>query len=157
MARTPFATRADIEFRHPTEAAILCADERTRQPDWGRVVAALEDVSGEIRMILAKRYAPASLDDLDEDSLAALKVFACDMALYRVSLSFGRQTEAIHERYTMAVKRLEGIATGRGGLTFKSLSGGGEGGSGDAQTQSPNQVLFEANERLFTRDRMKGW
>lgn len=151
----PFATRADVQARHPREIEVLAADEETRVTDWARVDAALSDVSAEIRMILQGRYTPAEIAALDEESLGALKLFAIDMALYRVSLSFGRQTEAIKARYDAAVKRLEGIAKGRGGLTFVSSGSGGEGGS--ASSSSPGEVLIVAPERVFTRDKMRSF
>lgn len=150
MSRPPFATLDDLQARHPRDVALLCADEQTRLPDVDRVTAALADVSTEIRAILARRYAPAQIDLIDDDSAGALKLFAMDMALYRVALSFGRQTEAIKERYDLAVKRLEGIAAGRGGLTFAQVPGGGV----DPQTSTPNVVLSEGPQRQFTRDRL---
>jgi phage gp36-like protein len=139
----PFALPADIEYRYPREAHVLAADERTRTIDWDRVEAALSDVSTEIRAILQARYTPVQIDDLDESSLGVLRLFAIDMALYRVSLSFGRQTEQIKTRYDLAVARLEGIAKGKGGLTFRSRAS-------DATT-SPGEVQISAPERQFTR------
>lgn len=153
MPRPPFATRADLIERHPRDVALLCASEVTRLPDYDRVDAALVDVSTEVRAILARRYSPAQLDLIDDDSAGALKLFAMDMALYRIALSFGRQTEAIKERYEIAVKRLEAIAAGRGGLTFAQ----GAGAAGvDPQASSPNSVMLEAPERQFTRERLGG-
>jgi phage gp36-like protein len=146
----PFAARADIEARYPREVEVLAADEDTRLVDWARVDAALSDVSAEIRVILQGRYTPAEIGALDEESLGALKLFAIDMALYRVSLSFGRQTEAIKARYDAAVARLEGIAKGRGGLTFVADAGA-------ASALSPSEVLIEAPERVFTRDTMRSF
>lgn len=148
----PFALAADIEYRYPREVQVLAADERTRVVDWDRVEAALADVSTEIRAILQGRYTPAEIDDLDDDSLGVMRLFAIDMALYRVSLSFGRQTEALKTRYDLAVQRLEGIAKGRGGLTFKRAAGA----PGEAPV-SPSEVLIDAPERVFTRGTMGSW
>lgn len=151
MSRPPFATRADLLERHPRDVTLLCADEATRLPDYGRIDAALIDVSTEVRAILARRYSPAQIEGVDEDSAGALKLFAMDMALYRVALSFGRQTEATKERYELAVKRLEAIAAGRGGLTFAQGTAGVDGVS---QSASPNIVISEGPDRQFTRDRL---
>lgn len=154
-ARSPFATRADIERRHPRELAVLAADETTRLVDGERVDAALVDVSTEIRAILASRYPADALDQLDEESRGVLRLYAIDMALYRVSLSFGRQTETIKARYDAAVRRLEGIAAGRGALTV--LGDGDPPVAGEpAGPASPNEVLVSAPERLFTRRRFGG-
>ena len=153
MSRPPFATLADLQTRHPRDVAVLCADEQTRLPDPDRIDAALVDVSTEIRAILARRYSPAQIDLIDDDSAGALKLFAMDMALYRVALGYGRQSEAAKERYEIAVKRLEGIAAGRGGLTFTQTPGGGVPGL-DPQSATPNVVMIEGPERQFTRDKL---
>lgn len=152
MARAPFATREDVIERHPQEAARLCADEETRLPDWARLDAALADVSTEIRAILARRYTAAAIDNVDEESAGALRLFAIDMALYRVALAFSRQTDAIKERYDAAVRRIEGIATGRGGLTFLATSSGPV---SDADGASPNAPLIDAPPRIFSRGTMR--
>lgn len=149
-----YATRQDVQERHPREIAVLAADEITRQVDWARVDASLVDVSAEIRGILAARYSPSELGRLDPDSLALLKLFAVDMALYRVALSFSRQTPATKERYDLAVARLQGIAKGTGGLGIEpGPAGPGDGGDGTGEA-SPNEVILEAPERMFTRDRL---
>lgn len=152
----PFATLADVESRYPSEAALLCADEETRAPDWARFEAALFDVSTEIRIILQARYTPAQLGDLDMDSLGALRFFAIDMVMYRVALSFARSTDAIKDRYDAAIARLEGIAKGRGALSFTNVTGGSMGA--DAQTtSSPGEAIVVAHDRQFGRDKMGGW
>jgi len=155
--RPPFATREDVEARHPREAALLCADEATRLPDWARFDAALIDVSTEIRAILAKRYSPAMIETVDADSAGALQLFAIDMAFYRVALAFSRQTEAIKARYDAAVKRLEGIASGRGALTFAASSEGADAAAQAGAADAPNAPLVDANPRIFTRKSMGAW
>ncbi len=146
----PFAVTADVQARFPSEAALLCANEDSRLPDWTRFDAALGDVSTEMRAILAKRYSVNDFADVDDDSAALLKLFAIDMAMYRVALSFARSTEQIKERYEVAVKRLEAMALGRGGLTFNTPSGVNALGEGPGT--SPNEVLVIAPDRQFTRD-----
>lgn len=156
MARQPYATFEEMQRRHPRELAVVGADEQTREIDRARVEAALTDVSTEIRAILAARYTPDQLDRCDEDSLGVLTLFCIDMAMYRVALSNARSSEAIKERYETAVKRLEGIAAGRGGLTFEDDSGGSGGGSGaDGLSGSiaPNEAVLTAPKRIFTRKR----
>ena len=154
ISRAPFATRADIEARHPRDIAVLAADEQTRLVDWPRVEAAVIDVSTEIRAILAARYTPAQLDRLDAESEGVLRLFAIDMALYRVSLSFGRQTDAIKLRYETAVKRLEGIAVGRGGLTMTSDTVTSTDTGMDGGGIAPNEAVIVGVERMFTRQRL---
>lgn len=155
--RQPFAARIDVLDRHPREAALVCADETTRQPDWTRLDAALLDVSAEIRAILARRYSAAMIDVVDEDSAGALRLFAVDMALYRAALSFARQTEAMKERYDNAIKRLEGLAAGRGALTFDASAQTNAGLEGASFQGSPGAPMIDAPERQFTRNKTAGW
>jgi len=116
MASAPFAETADVQARYPSEAAVLCADEQTRQPDWTRFDAALGDASTEIRAILASRYNAQLLAGVDDDAQAFLALCAIDISMYRVALSYSRSTEQIRERYDATVKRLEAIARGVGAL-----------------------------------------
>lgn len=148
----PFATTADVQARYPSEAALLCADETTRLPDWDRFDAALSDVSMEVRIILQARYTPAQIDDLDAQSRGALRLFAIDMSMYRVAVSYARSTDELKSRYDIAVARLEGIASGKkGGLTFNSnIDGANTNGS-------PGEAIVVAPERQFTREKMGGW
>jgi phage gp36-like protein len=150
-----FATLADLIARYPSEATILAADESTGVRDDARIAAALGDASAEIGGILAARYTREELARIDEDSRAVLRVYAIDIALYRVALSFARQTEAIAERYAIAIKRLEAIAAGKAALTFDGPAG--TGGAEPAGAVSPNEAIVEAAERVMTRDRLRGW
>jgi len=153
MSRQPYATFEEMQRRHPRELAVVGANEQSREIDRSRVEAALVDVSTEIRAILAARYTPDQLDRCDEDSLGVLTLFCIDMAMYRIALSNARSTEQIRERYETAVKRLEGIAAGRGGLTFESSGGSGSDGDGLSGSISPNEAVLTAPQRMFTRKR----
>lgn len=144
---TAYATINDISDRYPNDLIILAADSQTRELDEGRVVACLADAGAEIRAILQARYSAEELRRLDAEGLSILKVYSIDIALYRVALSFSRSTDQIKERYEAAIKRLEAIATGKGGLTF-------EGGSVDPDLAtsgdiSPNEVLIDVPPRPF--------
>jgi phage gp36-like protein len=152
---TLFATVADVQARFPDDAALLCADENTRLPDWSRFEAALSDVSMEIRIVLQARYTPARLAELDEESLGALKIFAVDMAMYRVAVAWSRTTDQLKARYDLAIARLEGIASGKkGALTFNGGAGAVDGVTSNA---SPGEALIVANERQFTRENARNW
>jgi phage gp36-like protein len=152
---TVYATLADIDNRYPNELVILASDEETGLVDAGRVAASLSDASLEVRAILRARYGSDELGRLDADSLGVLQVYTIDIALYRVALSFSRSNERIKERYESAIKRLEAIANGKGGLSFLS-DGSGSQASDDPAVSSPNEVLIDAPGRVFTRDRLRG-
>jgi len=149
---TVYATVADLEARYPAELALVAADEQTGLRDDIRIGHGLSDASIEIRAILAARYAAADLAALDQPSLDVLRVYAMDIAFYRIALSFARSTDAIKERYDQAIKRLEAIAAGKGALTT-TLTGSGDGAS-ETGDVGQNEVMVVAPERLFTRERL---
>lgn len=150
---TPLVTLADLEARHPAELITLAADETTGVRADGRIEAAIGDAGAEIRAILKARYSADELSRLDADSRETLKIYAIDIALYRIALSFSRSNERIEERYKAAIKRLEAIASGKAALTFAAAPGGEAPADPDA---SAGEVLIAAPERRFTRDRMRG-
>jgi phage gp36-like protein len=154
---TPFATLAQLVARHPAELVVLAADETTGERDDARIEAALSDASAEMRGILQARYTPTDLDALDETSREILAVYAQDIALYRVALSFSRSTERLKEAYENAIKRLEAIAAGKGGLTVVSGSSGPSTPTSaeDVGEIGPNGVVIDVPERIFTRDRFR--
>jgi len=151
---TAFATIQDIEDRYPDDLIILAAHPQTRELDEGRVVACLDDAAAEIRAILQARYSAEELRRLDAEGLSILKVYSIDIALYRVALSFSRSTDQIKERYEAAVKRLEAIATGKGGLTFEGGSVTTTGLEG-VSAGSPNEVLIDVPPRPFGSRRLR--
>ena len=134
--RPPFATFADIQTRHPAELAVLAMDEATRLVDPARVDA-------------------DELDRVDDAGGRLLRLFAIDVAMYRLALP-PRQTEAIRDRYAMAVARLKDLARGIGALTVTPAGGAVVLEPGVVSTGSPHEVLIEAPERLFTRRRYGG-
>jgi phage gp36-like protein len=149
---TAFASLADLLDRHPEQLTLLAADEITGTRDDGRVERACEDASAEIRGILFARYSAADLAALDPDSAAILRVYAMDIALYRISVSFARTSEILKERYDASVARLTAIAKGAGGLVVLG-SGSGSGTDPGVGPISSGGVVIEAPERMFTRER----
>jgi phage gp36-like protein len=147
-----YATIADLEARYPAELTLLAADETTGLRDDTRIQKAIEDASIEVQAILQARYSPADLLQLDANSQAVLRVYASDIALYRVALSFARSSETIKERYEQSVKRLEAIAAGKGALTSAVVSG--DSGGEMVGPIDQNEAVVVAPERMFTRKRL---
>ncbi|OCP17439.1 MULTISPECIES: phage protein Gp36 family protein [unclassified Ensifer] len=150
---TTFAAIPDLEARFPHELALVAADEQTGLRDDIRIGHGLTDASIEIRSILAARYSGAELAALDDDALALLRVYCMDIAFYRIALAFSRSSDNIKERHDAAIKRLEAIAAGKGALTGTGSPGGGSSG-GDGAGVGQNEVVLEAPERMFTRERL---
>lgn len=150
---TPFAILSDLEARFPGELIVLAANESTGLRDDVRIENALSDASSEMRGILKGRYSAAELERLDADSLAMLRVYAMDIALYRVARSFSRSSERLESGYGDAIKRLQQIADGKAGLSFDG--GGDDDPSAPSSAASPNEVLIDAPaERMFSLRRM---
>ncbi|QFS97564.1 hypothetical protein FIV06_09035 [Labrenzia sp. THAF191b] len=154
---TAYASQSDLELRYPDELILLAADENDGSVDADRVAGALASASTEIRGILKARYGSNDLNNLDADSLELLKVYAIDIGLYRIALSFSRSNDQIKDRYEAAIKRLEAIASGKGGLSFEPSGSDGGSSNGSDALSSPNEVLIDAPERVFTRDRLRGF
>ncbi len=147
-----YATITDLADRFPNELTLIAADEQTGVRDDSRIEKGLLDASIEVRAILAARYASAELAALDADSLDVLRLYTMDIAFHRIALAFSRSSENIKERYDQALKRLEAIAAGKGALTT-TLSGTGS-SQNDAGDVGQNEVILEAPERMFTRERL---
>lgn len=154
-ANQTFATLQDLQTRYPRELLTLAADEETGILDEARVDAVLRDVTVEIRSILLARYSRQDLDRLDDDARDVLRVYAMAMALYRVALSFSRSSERLEKGFADAVKSLQGIAAGKGAL---GVIGDDAGSAPEPGTAGANNgvILVEGNERVFTRNRMRG-
>ena len=147
-----FCTLDDLVERHPEQLALLAAHEETGVRDDIRVERACRDASAEIRGILFARYSSDDLLRVDETSAEILRVYAIDIALYRISVAFSRTSETLKERYDASIARLTAIAAGKGGLTI--VGGVGSSGTEDGAI-SPGGVVFDAPERMFTRDRLR--
>lgn len=149
-----YATITDLADRFPNELTLIAADEQTGMRDDSRIGKGLLDASIEVRAILAARYASAELAALDADSLDVLRLYTMDIAFYRIALAFSRSSENIKERYDQALKRLEAIAAGKGALTTTLSDTGTGSGQNDGGDVGQNEVILEAPERMFTRERL---
>ncbi len=153
----PYATLDDIATRYPRELTVLAADETTGVRDDARINAVIPDVTAEIRSILVQRYRRDELARLDADSLTLMRSYAIAMTLYKVALSFTRSSERVQDRYDNAVAALRAIAKGSGALTFDPDPDAAQSSVDPAVAVVDNTaVIFESNERLFTRTRTQG-
>ena len=152
-----FATLADIDARYPRELAVLAADETTGLRDDARIDAVLGDVTSEIRSILLQRYRKDEMLRFDADALDVLRVWAIAMALYKVALAFSRSSDRLREGYDGAVRALQAIGAGKGALGFDPDPDAAQTAAGPGEAIADNTaVIFEADERVFTRGRLRG-
>ena len=111
------------------------------------------------RMTELDRWALHQLEVLKEKVAAAYNEYEFHILYHAVNGFCTVEMSAfyldiIKERYEAAIKRLEAIAAGRGAL---GLDGPGAGASGDNNEPAhigQNEVVVEAPERMFTRQRL---
>lgn len=138
-----YAAQQDLVTRFGERELIELTD-RADPPsgviDAGVVAAALADTDGEINGYLTRLYS------LPLPAVPELIVnVACDIARYR--LFEHRTTDQVERRYDAAIETLEAIAKGELKL---QLPGG-------AMLATDETVLLEGDDRLFTRNRLKGF
>ena len=153
---TTYATLADVDTRYPQQLAQLAADETTGIRDDARIEAALIDVSTEIDSILLSRYRRDELARLDAPSLALLRSYAVRMSLHVVALAFSRASDPVEKAYDAAVSSLRAVTKGGGALTFDPDPSATPAPQPGEAAIGNTAVLIEADERVFTRARMRG-
>lgn len=136
-----YATLDDMLARFQESELVQLTDEAGAGTiDQDKVDQAIVAASGTIDAYLAGAYklplatVHPTLVDL-----------ACDMARFR--LCRGNPTEGVERAHTAAMKTLREIAAG----TIKIDSGVEE------HVERPGAVLIEGADRIFSRDRMKGF
>lgn len=139
-----YATLADlVTLVGSTELVELTdrAYEPTGDIDVAVVEAALESASGEIDGFLRARY---SLPIAGEPSIL-LRDLCTAMARFR--LYKDRATEEVRQRYEDALARCRDLSLGRMKLDV----------AGVEQAAAPDAVNLVSQERIFSRDRMRGY
>lgn len=116
------------------------ADPPSGEVDAAVVAAALADTDGEINGYLGVRY-PLPLAEIP----TLIVNLACDIARYR--LFEHRATVQVEARYEAAIALLEKIRDGEQQLQLAS----------GAEVAASETVLLDGEDRLFTRERLKGF
>lgn len=110
------------------------------------IVSALEMAGAEINSHLSARFALP----LPAGSIL-LRGFCIDIAAFRLRTDGVQESDAIRQKYDAAIKHLKAIAKGEAELDVAVPTSSGEVIIGSAQS-----VFMESNERLFSRDEMRG-
>lgn len=138
-----YITKADIIEQLPEESLIqLTDDEGLGVANDSRVNAAIDDAEGEADGYLSTRYV-TPLSPVP----SAVKKFTVDIAVYNL---FGRKDTVPpdrEKRYENAVKFFSNVSKGLVSL----------GAAQPEPSNSPGDVDFSGNTRLFTRDKMEGF
>ncbi|MCB1473831.1 MAG: DUF1320 domain-containing protein [Rhodobiaceae bacterium] len=143
-----YATLADIEAVYGSgeiaDVLDVPRDEALTGEHQAKVARALEAVSSEIDTALAQRY-PVPLDPVPE----AVRGWAIDLALHRLSLQSTLTKEELSKRAEMIARKLSELARGIGGLPGYEGTGSGEGGD---VTIGGGDVLVSARPGRYPKD-----
>lgn len=146
----PYANTQDIIDRYGEDFLFTIAD-RDHDDDLDTTATdnTLSDASGLMDSYLSTRFAlPLA------ETPALLKRLCIDVAVYWLSEDGGGATEEKRQRYEDAISWLKRISKGEAELGLDSDSGGD---TGEGNTASSDGVLIQSNERLFSRDKLRGW
>lgn len=148
-----YATEADLDRVWGRSLIdLLTLDPITTQRVPGRVDGALSDaaavmdgyISARMRLPIAPSEAGAAL----------LRKYCCDIAVYELATSADRMTEIIQKRHEQAIQFLRDVAVAKADIPL--VAAAGSGGAADGGSISPNEAVLIGNERVFTRDSLRG-
>ena len=141
-----YATQQDIADLYGEELLYIVADrDRDQVLDVAAITRALSMASGEIDSKLSVRYT-VPFTTPSED----IKRICVDIAVYRLAQQADALTIEIKERYKTAREDLLLMASGEIGTGLPPET------PGQGSEIRDGEVLVSGNQRLFTRERMKG-
>jgi phage gp36-like protein len=139
-----YCTLADIlDQVDEAELQLYTDDADEGAVDTDVVDAAIAAAGALIDAYLAARYTVPV-----DPAPAVLESMAVDIAVFKLAARRNRETDSVRRRYEDAVKFLKDAAAGKAviaGVTAASGSG------------SRDHAQIEADTRIFTRDKMKGF
>ncbi|HEY8136259.1 MAG TPA: DUF1320 domain-containing protein [Methylocystis sp.] len=149
----PYATSADLDTKWTAEAVTLAAyNGQADARDADRVAMALDNASALIDGYLAKRY---SLP-IDPSPVGArlLRNLCCDLAMGELATTPMTRNDIVIEAVKAARDFLAQLGQGKADIPQNPSPDGGAGGAVPAVI-SPNEAIVEANDRMFTRNRLR--
>lgn len=148
----PYATAADLDVKWTADVVTLLAwSEQFETRDAARIDMALDNASALIDGYLAKRY---SLP-IDPSPVGAqlLRNLCCDLAVGELATTPATRNEIVVEAVKAARDFLTQLGMGKADIP-QNPPPGGDGGALPASV-SPNEAIVEANDRMFTRNRLR--
>ena len=141
-----YATQTDITNLYGEELLYVLADrDRDQVLDTAAINAAIEFGAAQVRTYLSKRYSDAQLAASQD-----VKRLVVEIAVFRLALQADALTVEIRTRYEEALRQMELMARGTIGI------GVPEEMPQAASDLRDGDILVFANERAFTRDKMRG-
>lgn len=147
-----YASEADLDRVWGRETIdLVTIDAGLGGRDASKIAAALDDASAIVDSYCGRRY-PVPLA-LSEAGVRLVTGYVCDIAVGRLATTAGRITEVIKSRSDAAHTWLRDIAAARADLPVIASTANGPA----APPISPNEVILDAPERVFTRDSLRGY
>lgn len=141
----PYADVTQLKAVIPAgDLALLTDFEGTALPSDARLEQALDDASAEINTWIAK-----AVDLPLADPPHILAVICRDLAMHRLYVNLGHDSEAYKRLRDDALATLRGIRDGKISI--------GDDGDGETRQTSPGVAMTDGPDRLFTRDSLKGF
>lgn len=141
----PYASLIQLKAVIPDgDLALLTDFDGGGGPSDTRLEQALDDASSEINTYIAK---VVNLPLADPPHI--LTVICRDLAMHRLYVNLGHNSEVYDRLRRDAIATLKSIARGETSI--------GDDGDGDSTLTSPGVAMTDGPERLFTRDSLKGY
>lgn len=144
----PYATRQDLLDRE-SEDLIYSVFDRDRDEvlDETAMDRCIADASAEMDGYIGQRYT------LPLPTAPAWAMQICgDIAIYRGARAADALTNELRQRYEDAIAFLRNVAKGAAGLGLAPVD---EPQTGDTGEVKGGEILVQASERMFTRERMR--
>ena len=140
-----YILQSDIEASGVSTAQLvqLTDDEKTGEVDTDKVTKAIEDAESEVNGYVGKRYSVPIAPPIPN----LVQKLSTDIAVWNLWRRRQRAPENVRQAYEDAIKTLEKIAAGEIVLDVEALP--------PASTLTGGEVF--GPERVFTRDKMKGF
>jgi phage gp36-like protein len=143
-----YATAADLDTKWGAEQVDLAAlDPVTGARSAQRVEAALASATALMNGYFAKRYTLPI--DAAPDGAILLRNVCCDLAMGDLSNTPGARNEIVKDAVEAARRFLSDVALGRADIPQNPTPGA------PAPAVSPNEAIVAANDRAFTRTRLR--
>lgn len=144
----PYATEEDIVVKWGLEQVTLAAlDPQTDRLDSLRVASALDSATALMNGYFAKRYTLPI--DASAQGIVLLRDLCCDLAMGILANTPGARNDIVKEADAAARKTLGDIAAGKADIPQNPTPGA------PAPAVSPNEPIVAANDRQFTRTRLR--
>ncbi|MBY6244132.1 phage protein Gp36 family protein [Methylosinus sp. Sm6] len=144
-----YATENDLIRKWGAAQVDLAAfDDATQARDALRIAAALAAGEAMMNGYFGKRYALPI--DAAPDGVILLRNLCCDLAMGELSNTPGSRNDIVKEAVEAARKFLSDVALGRADVPQNPPPG-----SPAPAIPSPNEAIVAANDRTFTRNRLR--